>query len=412
MRNLAILARDRSSLVLMLLIAFIVGSVDLIIAPIIGRDPFNTLTGSSGSAFVSTYLVTVYAMMVGSMSQMREFVKESNIYKRERLVNLRIFPYVASKVWVALLLAFYHSLVFVVIHYIAFKVPGDWKDFIFNYITLVLAVMTGMMVGLMASAISNNPAVTPLVLIALVVPMFLLSGGLAPIPVTVNGWDTNRWALQGLSGISGVGSDVASDVCWQLPEDLRHSLTLDDKEYYQCPCMGTQMFEPGSCDFPGLGAYYVPELSQPAPTPPDALPDAPGEPQLPDPPYAPDDPSNQIQVVDYLNSLKRYQDVVQGIQQDYRNQVSFYQNMVAEYQVHLIDYQEALAQYTIARAAAVSAGEGLIEGSATQTEWAWVDKSDPSIYYPWLLRTWIAQLILVIGYFSLILILVKRKDVH
>ena len=47
------------------------------------------------------------ALLVGGMSQMREFVKEADIYKRERLVNLKIFPYVSSKVWVAMLLAFY-----------------------------------------------------------------------------------------------------------------------------------------------------------------------------------------------------------------------------------------------------------------------------------------------------------------
>ena len=48
---------------------------------------------------------------------MREFVKEEDIYKRERLVNLKIVPYVASKVWVALLLAFYHAAAYTIVHY-------------------------------------------------------------------------------------------------------------------------------------------------------------------------------------------------------------------------------------------------------------------------------------------------------
>jgi hypothetical protein len=272
-------------------------------------------------------------------------------------------------------------------------------------------VMTGMMLGLMASAISNNPGVTPLVMIGIVVPMFVFSGGLAPIPISLNAWDTNRWSLQALSGVSGLGSDVARDPCWQLPKDLRNDLTLDDKEYFGCPCMGVQMFEPDSCNFPGLGAFNVPELSQPAPTPPDPLPPAPVEPTLPDPPYSLEDPSNQLLVVDYLNSLQEYQDVVTGIQKDYRNQVSFYQNVVEEYQVRMEQYQKDLAQYTVTRAAAVSAGEGLIEGGAQQISWAWVNKRDPVLYQTWIFKTWLAQGMLVAAYFAIILLLVRLRDV-
>ena len=56
--------------------------------------------------------------------------------------------------------------------------------------------------------------------------------------------------------------------------------------------------------------------------------------------------------------------------------------------------------------------QGLIDGVAVQSEWAWVNKHDPRIYYPWLIKTWIAQVILVVAYFSVCLVLVKSKDVH
>jgi hypothetical protein len=78
----------------------------------------------------------------------------------------------------------------------------------------------------------------------------------------------------------------------------------------------------------------------------------------------------------------------------------------------MLQYQEELAKYTVARVTAVSAGEGLIYGVAIQSQWAWVDKSNPKIYYPWLFKTWIAQTILVAAYFIICLILVKSKDVH
>jgi hypothetical protein len=50
------------------------------------------------NVITSMFMPLMYAILVGSLSQMREFVKEGAIYKRERLVNLKVFPYVLSKV--------------------------------------------------------------------------------------------------------------------------------------------------------------------------------------------------------------------------------------------------------------------------------------------------------------------------
>ena len=74
-----------------------------------GRNPFDYVTGDAANGAITLFLLTIYCLLVGGLSQMREFVKEADIYKRERLVNLKIFPYVASKVWVALLLALYQA---------------------------------------------------------------------------------------------------------------------------------------------------------------------------------------------------------------------------------------------------------------------------------------------------------------
>ncbi|HVM70761.1 MAG TPA: ATP-binding cassette domain-containing protein [Anaerolineales bacterium] len=411
-RNLIILTRDRTSLVLMLLIAPFVGSVDFVIASIVGKNVFSYAAGDPYYARVSLFFMCIYALMVGAISQMREIVKEASIYRRERLVNLRIFPYVASKVWVALLLAFYHAAAFTLIHYVAFKMPGGAENFIEIYVTEVLAVMTGMMVGLIASAISNNPGVTPLVMICLVTPMFLLSGGLATTPLYLSGWMTPHWALQGLSGISGMGSDVMRDRCWQMDPKLRDAMTIEDKTYFQCPCMGLNIFKKDSCNFPGLGAFYVPEISESAPQPPPAMAAAPPEPVLPAPPDPIQDISNQIQVVQYLNALKQYQQEVGKIQAGYKAEMDVYQGSASVYQGEVAKYQEDLAYYNVARATAVSTAEGLIKGVAAQAEWSWVDKSDPKVYYPWLFETWGAQILLVVIYFSISLGLVKAKDVH
>jgi hypothetical protein len=226
----------------------------------------------------------------------------------------------------------------------------------------------------------------------------------------MDGWSTTHWAFQALMGISGMGTDVMRDRCWQLPKQTRNAMTLEDKTYYQCPCMGLNIFKQKSCNFPGLGAFYVPEISETAPQVPPPLPAAPPQPALPAPPGVLQDISNQVQVVQYLNALKKYQEDVTTIQNDYKGQMDIYQATANIYQGKMVQYQEDLAHYTVARVTAVSAGEGLISAIASDSIWSWVDKSDPKIYYPWLFSMWYAQGILMLLYFSIILVLVKLKD--
>jgi len=236
-RNIKILTRDRSSLILMVLIAPLVGMLDLVIAPLMGRSAFDFNTGDAPNAAITLFLLTIYCLLVGGLSQMREFVKEGEIYKRERLVNLRIFPYVTSKVWVALLLAFYQGLAYTIIHYIAFDMPGGRLEFGLFYVTTVLAVMAGMVGGLLASALSPAASSAPMIMILLIVPQIVLSGALAPVPTNVSSIASTRWALQGYVGITGIGSDIAADACYQLPKELRDDMTLEMKEYFGCRCL-------------------------------------------------------------------------------------------------------------------------------------------------------------------------------
>jgi hypothetical protein len=136
-RNLKILTRDRSSLVLMLMAAPLVAMLDFVIAPLMGKATFDFMVGSPSDAPVTLFLMTIYALLVGGLSQMREIVKEGDIYKRERLVNLQIFPYITSKIWVAALLALYQAACYTVIHYLAFDMPGGAAEFFAVYITMV-----------------------------------------------------------------------------------------------------------------------------------------------------------------------------------------------------------------------------------------------------------------------------------
>ena len=148
-----------------------------------------------------------------------------------------------------------------------------------------------------------------------------------------------------------------------------------------------------------------------APTEPPPLPPEPPEPVIPDAPPPPDDNFDQVKMAQYLNALSSYQNQVKDIQDSYKNQMNLYRAQSDVYQGEMTKYQEDLAVYNISRVSAVKAAEGIIDAVTAQYGWAWVDKDNPSIYYPWLFKSWFAQVEISTVYFALILYLIKRKDV-
>ena len=97
-------------------------------ATIFGRDVFSFQNGNMKFVISTVFQPVIFSVMIGALSQMREFVKESEIYRRERLVNLKVLPYVLSKVWVASLLALYQAVCYTVIAISGFqyarRLPG------------------------------------------------------------------------------------------------------------------------------------------------------------------------------------------------------------------------------------------------------------------------------------------------
>jgi ABC-type multidrug transport system ATPase subunit/uncharacterized membrane protein len=408
-RNFKILSRDRTSLILMLLVPVLVASLDFFLAMAMGKELYDYFIGDAATASVTIFLLAINGLLVGGFSQMREFVKEADVYKRERLVNLKIFPYVASKAWVALLLSFYGAVVFTAIRFLAFDVPGGTLIIGLYYVSIVLAILAGSMSGLMASAISKSPAVAPLLMILLIIPQIILSGSLAPLPGTVTAIASTRWAFQDFAGLTGMGSDVAADPCWQLSEDERELMSLEQKTN-ECRCMGLSVFDPESCNFPGIGEFYVAEIDLPPPVEPAELGPEPAEPVIPDAPEPPEDQNDQVAMVQYMNALGSYQDEVQLLQDQFRSEMDLYRSQADVYTAQVQDYQVEKVAYEAARTKAVGSAEALIQANVETMGWAFVNVRDTNNLLTWISKTWLAQLIIIGVYFVLILFFMKRKD--
>ncbi|MFN2137981.1 MAG: FHA domain-containing protein [Candidatus Promineifilaceae bacterium] len=419
-RNVRILTRDRFSLILMLAAPILVSLLDVILALVLGRDPFDFTEGSMPNVMITLFLLTVYGVMVGGLSQMREIVKEQDVYKRERLVNLRLFPYIMSKVWVAALLSIYAALVYMGVHYVAFDMPGGATEFVLMFITLALATMAGMMLGLFASAVAPNANAAPMIVVLLMLPQIVLGGALVPLPTAVTTPISTRWAFQSFMGITGSGSDVAADPCWDLDEETQKELTLDFKDE-NCRCMGTNVLREDSCNFPGVGQFYNPIIDQPEPQPfteeAPLEPVEPARPEIPPQPVEPEDQSDQIAVAKWRDEVTAWQEQANQIQADFDAQMDLYRADVALYRAQVEDYQEralaaerAQVERRIAIESAVLPAEELIRQFEPGFGWSYVDKNDASAYRSMIIYTWAAQLLIIVVLFVLTMVMQKRKD--
>jgi len=410
-RNLKILTRDRAGLILMLATAPMVSLLDVILALVMGRTPFDFNNGDAAQTIITLFLFTIYGVMVGGISQMREIVKEQEIYKRERLVNLQILPYVLSKIWIAAILAFYQAIAYTVVHYLAFEMPGGASEFLQIYFTMSLATLAGMMLGLFASALAPNASSAPLIVIMLMLPQIVLGGALVPLPTFVSAPTATRWAFEALMSITGPGSDLAADACWELPEDVRLAMTLDDKKANGCNCMGLNMLKEESCNFPGLGKFYDPAVDQPEPVEPAPLAPRPADPIIPPEPTAPVDQSDAIAMAEYLENIQKYKEEVTGIQDNFKKEIAAWEAEAQIYQNEVITYQQSLAQWQVGRGKAVSPAEFAVGKYYTDLTWTVVNKEDPAAYIAKLTKAWAIQGLIILILFVAILFLQKRKDV-
>ncbi|HEX75185.1 MAG TPA: FHA domain-containing protein [Dehalococcoidia bacterium] len=370
-RNMSILLRDRMALILMLALAPIISTLYFVIWK---PGLFEPAGGDAGVIISNLFMAAIVGCLLGALSSMREIVKEADIYRRERMVTLKIAPYVLSKLWIAALLAIYQSAVFLFF----IRLSGDWPSaslMIPVYFTLTLAIFAGTLLGLLASAISPNQNVTPLLVLLFIVPQIIFGGilpkaALGTAGETVSNAMTTKWGFESLINISGMGKDIANCSCWQMTKEERDKLTEEDKA--SCNCMGVNIFS--KCNFPGIRDSYHPAIDQPEPLqpvepdepppPPDEPPAKPSNPP-PHPGSPPPKPPTTLLLIDpiaywqqmemwnmgmavWQNEMNQYAEAMkawEGEMGEYGEEMKDWEAKMRQYQEDMETYQEEMAKY-------------------------------------------------------------------
>lgn len=210
-RYFDLIRRDRVNFALLFLLAPALSLIDVIAWP---GDTLDRTTGDGSRAMTMFFLAALIPFLVGSLSSVREIVKESAIYARERAVALKIWPYLWSKMAISGLFALYHGAVLWGAKVILIEYPGiSAGDYAAMYVTLVLAVLSGVMWALLISAVTRREEQAMMLIIGVIVVQLVFSGGLVPIsdlgPVgaVLASLDSTSWALKALTAASGISTD-------------------------------------------------------------------------------------------------------------------------------------------------------------------------------------------------------------
>ncbi|MCY6494262.1 ATP-binding cassette domain-containing protein [Leptolyngbya sp. GGD] len=219
-RSWKLILRDRFTLILMMLTAPVgIGLLTLALQDYDAIAKLATLTVAQASTALRVLFVfTCAALWVGLSSTAQSIVQENHIYYRERLVNLRLLPYLGSKFSIHAGLAVLQTVLIVIAMLIGFRAPQPellpWT--VGSGITTFLTLLASVSLGLMISALVKNSNQANSTLPLILIPQIIFSGILFKLEGAgkVLSWlMVSRWSIGAYGSVVDVNAMVP-----QLPK--------------------------------------------------------------------------------------------------------------------------------------------------------------------------------------------------
>jgi ABC-type multidrug transport system ATPase subunit/pSer/pThr/pTyr-binding forkhead associated (FHA) protein len=144
----------------------------------------------SGWVVKVIFQMTLAAIWFGCSNSIRDIVGEWAVYKRERMVNLKLIPYVASKFAVLGALCIIQCVVLLGVVHFGCGLKGN---VILTFLLMMLAAMVGVALGLLISAAAKTTEIAIGLLPLVQLTMVVLGGGMQEIHDMPH---LMRWAAQ------------------------------------------------------------------------------------------------------------------------------------------------------------------------------------------------------------------------
>ncbi|MCX4524473.1 FHA domain-containing protein [Streptomyces sp. NBC_01551] len=209
-RYAAVLGADRTFLVVMIALPFVMGAMARALAG-------SALTAET--AVNALLILCVGGVLTGAANAVRELVKERVIHQRERAVGLSRSAYLMSKVVVLGAVTVAQAVVLTLVALLGVQLGAPDGEGVFLppllEITLAVALLsfTAMMLGLLVSALVTKEEVTMPLLVLLAIVQVVFCGALlqlSGVPVIEQlAWLVpSRWALGAMAGTIDLGAIV------------------------------------------------------------------------------------------------------------------------------------------------------------------------------------------------------------
>jgi ABC-type multidrug transport system ATPase subunit/CRP-like cAMP-binding protein len=201
-------------------------------------DPGNA--GASGPLQL-VFLLAFNAFLLGLLTSVQEIVKELPIFFRERSVGVGAGPYLLSKISFLLPAVVIGNLVLMGVPWLTNRLPHRGLSMLGPLLlTLLLASLAGMALGLFTSALVSTSQAATDMLSLWIVPQVLFGGGLFAVPAMNFAWRVVaniaglRWAFEAAGhavGLSDVfrnsGSNMGRSMLEQYGDSFDHPFSYE-----------------------------------------------------------------------------------------------------------------------------------------------------------------------------------------
>jgi ABC-type multidrug transport system ATPase subunit/pSer/pThr/pTyr-binding forkhead associated (FHA) protein len=225
------------------LLQLLISSPDVLIGdPGIMADPIaaaKTLLESYAplaDTRIFVFITGLEAVLIGMYVPSNELILERSVYLRERMVNLKILPYLLSKVLVFSLFAFVQCVLYLLVLSIGVDFPEQGLYFpapIEMFITVFIAMVATIGIGLFVSSLAKSPEMAMYMLVMMLFFQFFFAGiifDLRDKPAEpLSYFTTTRWSMIALGVTTDLENVAESTIICNTMEDNPQTPELGDE---------------------------------------------------------------------------------------------------------------------------------------------------------------------------------------
>ena len=181
-----VMQADRGFLIATLLMPILLGGLVRVSASKFGLRDSPGTSGLNTGAITMLMILVMSAVLSGTALSIREFIKEREIFERERMAGLSATAYLFSKVIVLSMISVLQTLLIVIVGLAGIKAPPSGAlipgpALIEIFVALAVLSVTSMLIGLAISTLVTKGDQTMPILVGVTMVQVALSGGLFPL---------------------------------------------------------------------------------------------------------------------------------------------------------------------------------------------------------------------------------------